>query len=78
MIINLKKPSSKYEIIKFPDGQQFVKILTNLGNEDYIGIQCSLKSFMDVEILMCTVAAIRAQCDAEIIVWIDYLLGARS
>lgn len=77
-MINLKRPSSNYEIIKFPDGQQFVKIHADLGNDDYIGIQCSLKSFMDVEILMCIVAAIRAQCDSDIIVWIDYLLGARS
>jgi ribose-phosphate pyrophosphokinase len=81
-----------YEIIKFPDGQQDVRL--KLGSYSRFGsdirIHTRLKSFGDLEILLCATAALRnvrlersksasySLYDLKISLNIPYLLGARS
>lgn len=91
--INLVYPDKSeilYKIQRFPDGQQNVVILTTeLGRyskyNEYIydkiqpvQIKSRLNNWLDLEIIIATVASLRKLGIKEIHLYIPYLLGARS
>jgi len=84
MLISLARPEQSHidvEIIKFPDGQQSIKILkpNSLFRDEPLTISTRLNNFQDVELLCCLVAAIRNVVpDKKIKLWVPYLLGSRS
>lgn len=75
------KSDIKYEILRFPDGQQDIKITSyNELNRfpDSIEIISRFNSFKDLELIICANAALR-NIDLKVInLYIPYLLGARS
>ncbi len=87
-----KEGTLKYEISRFPDGQQSLRLIEEgatsssyLSFEDDIQdctesiyIQSRLNSFTDLEILICAVQAIRNIKNCEIELFVPYFLGSRS
>jgi ribose-phosphate pyrophosphokinase len=89
--LNLVNPndvlSLKYEISRFPDGQQS---LTIKPNENYnnlpalngrtapITIKSKLKSFTDLELIICANQALREIGVKEVNLYIPYCIGGRS
>jgi ribose-phosphate pyrophosphokinase len=72
-----EKSEIKYEISKFPDGQQSVTIKSSyLPSHAYI--QTRLTSFKDLEILICATQSLKELGVETIDVFISYFLGARS
>lgn len=68
----------KYDLIRFPDGQQQI-ILTN--KEVYTGsvmIKSYLRDFLDLEVICCAVASLREMGIDEIHIELPYILGGRS
>lgn len=79
-ILNLTdkdKSEIKYEISKFPDGQQSVTITTDY-HSSHAYIQTRLTSFKDLEILICATQSLREMGVETIELFITYFLGARS
>lgn len=82
--LNLVNPkdslSCKYEISKFPDGQQSLKVTTpvyNMNNE-HVTIKSRFNSFQDLELIVCATQALRGIGVKEISLYIPYCLGGRS
>ena len=65
-----------YKISQFPDGQQDVSVGTINGKK--VNIYSRMNSFRDLELIICTVAALRRKGINKIELYIPYLLGARS
>lgn len=79
-ILNLVDPlqgSINYKILKFPDGQQDIQILNDFTLKP-VEIKSRFNSFQDLELIICTVKALRNLGVKEIHLFIPYLLGARS
>lgn len=89
--INLVYPEKgdiKYEIYKFPDGQQNLVITSKCwdyssDHEDFqktdsVQIKSRLCDWKDLEIIAATVASLRKLKVKEIHLYVPYLLGARS
>ena len=63
---------------EFPDGQQYVKIMTeNLDNHS-VTIISRMNNFLDLEMIFCATAALREAKASEIRLQIPYFAGARS
>lgn len=90
-LVDLNKSDIKYEISKFPDGQQQVKILSNirellpkmyLSNFVDIQIKTRLNNFKDLELLICTVKSLKEleqiSLTYKIHLYTPYFLGSRS
>ena len=89
-LTNLEKSDVKYKITSYPDGQQDIIIthflMYNMPNsykiEDAIAqpvqIESRFNSFRDLELIICTVKALRRLKVKEIHLYIPYLLGSRS
>lgn len=85
MILNLAKPENseiKFEPYKFPDGQQQIKIVSDVsqyGNVD-ITIKSRLNNFLDLELIVCAVKSIRGLFFGTkgIRLEVPYFLGSRS
>jgi ribose-phosphate pyrophosphokinase len=91
-ILNLVNPndslSFKYEISRFPDGQQTLRLVENgyntfesLRNSDNahgIRIYSRLNSFQDLEIIICATQALKEVGVKNISLYIPYCIGARS
>lgn len=85
--LNLTNPADseiKFEISKFPDGQQQLKII-NTDNwaryaKEYTNfvIKTRINNFMDVELLICAVASLRELGAQNIELFCPYFLGSRS
>ncbi len=82
---NLSKSEIKYKISQFPDGQQDILLL--IKDESYVNlpngltkirINSRLNNFKDLELIICTVKALRRLGVKDISLYIPYLLGARS
>jgi ribose-phosphate pyrophosphokinase len=70
-----------YQVSRFPDGQQSVRILSsNVRDMVTYGVRIDsrLSSFSDLELIICTVSALRGLGVKTIDLYIPYLLGARS
>jgi len=90
-LTNLEKSDIKYEISRFPDGQQqvqFEKIQIGIL-KGYAGftinsykipvqIKARLNNFKDLELIACTVASLRNLGVKEIHLYTPYFLGSRS
>lgn len=85
-ILNLVNPkdiwSLKYEIIKFPDGQQNVKITSMLFPEitgvESVTIKSRLNNFRDLEIIICANQALKEIGFKSVDLYVPYFIGSRS
>lgn len=91
-VLNLVNPndrlSFKYEISKFPDGQQSLRLVEqgyntfqSLRDSDEahgIRIYSRLNTFQDLEIIICATQALREIGVKRISLYIPYCMGARS
>ena len=88
MILNLtdnKKSDIKFEISKFPDGQQSITLTTtrhgsldSLTFNDTVEIKARLNSFRDLEIIICATRALRNLGVERISLYVPFFLGGRS
>lgn len=76
-LVNSTVSDIKYEISKFPDGQQDVKIVS-WQNIVPIEIRSEFKSFSDLELIISATKALKRLGYKQITLNIPYLLGARS
>ena len=81
--LNLVNPkdslSCKYEISKFPDGQQSLKVITPINEmNEHVIIKSRFNSFQDLELIVCATQALRGIGVKEISLYIPYCLGGRS
>jgi len=88
--LNLVKPddilSLKYEISRFPDGQQSIRIIEDGYNSFYslkenpngIIIKSRLNTFQDLELIICTNQALKELGVKRVRLYIPYCLGGRS
>jgi len=81
--LNLVNPkdslSCKYEISKFPDGQQSLKVITPINEiNKHVTIKSRFNSFQDLELIVCATQALRGIGVKEISLYIPYCLGGRS
>jgi ribose-phosphate pyrophosphokinase len=89
-VLNLVNPndilSFKYEISKFPDGQQSLRLVEEGYNTFYslennpngITIKSRLNTFQDLEIIICATQALKEVGVNKIRLYIPYCMGARS
>lgn len=89
-VLNLVNPndslSFKYEISRFPDGQQSLRLIedgyntfNSLKENPYgISIKSRLNNFQDLEIIICATQALREVGVNRIRLYIPYCMGARS
>jgi len=84
MILNLTDKSNSeidYEIIRFPDGQQDIRIKTVYSNDflmPTVLIKSRLNSFLDLELIICADAALKNLGIWDIELEVPYFLGGRS
>lgn len=87
--LNLVNPDSsiKYEITKFPDGQQTLRILDEpeslrlyawLSKMERVDVKSRLASFRDLELIICATQALRELGIKNISLTVPYVMGARS
>lgn len=92
-ILNLVNPNNsniKYKISKFPDGQQNIVIqptvIEKSGGDEWatdlnihnVTIKSRLNNWLDLELIVCTVASLRELGVEEIHLYTPYIMGARS
>jgi ribose-phosphate pyrophosphokinase len=86
-LVNPNDPLSfKYEISRFPDGQQSLRLIEDgfetfeslRKNSEIITIASRLNSFLDLEVIICATQALRGVGVKEINLYIPYFLGGRS
>ena len=89
-VLNLVNPndilSFKYEISKFPDGQQSLRLIEEgyntfhslEKNPNGIMIKSRLNTFQDLEIIICATQALKEVGVNKIKLFIPYCMGARS
>ncbi len=77
-LVSLENSEIKYEVSKFPDGQQQVKVLLYNAENTIITIKSRLNNFKDLELITCTVASLREAGVKEIHLYVPYFLGSRS
>jgi ribose-phosphate pyrophosphokinase len=89
-VLNLVNPndilSFKYEISKFPDGQQSLRLVEEgyntfhslENNPNGITIKSRLNTFQDLEIIICATQALKEVGVNRIRLYIPYCMGARS
>ena len=78
--------SFKYEISKFPDGQQSLRLVESgyntfhslSNNPQGVTIKSRLNTFQDLEIIICATQALREVGVKTIRLYIPYCVGARS
>lgn len=68
-----------YKVSKFPDGQQSIELITeSFPVNGEVEIHTRLNSFKDIELVVCTVAALRNENIEDISLYSPYFLGGRS
>jgi ribose-phosphate pyrophosphokinase len=89
-VLNLVNPndslSFKYEVSKFPDGQQSLRLIEDgyntfhslKENPQGITIKSHLNNFRDLEIIICATQALKEVGVNRIRLYIPYCVGARS
>lgn len=79
--LNLAKPNDseiKFEISKFPDGQQSLTIKAGIMGEKEVMISSRFNSFKDLELILSATHALREEKVKDIHLYIPYVLGGRS
>jgi ribose-phosphate pyrophosphokinase len=91
-LVDIDKSDIKYQIQKFPDGQQNVVLKSSvnydipmangIGLSDIkkypIQIKARLNNFLDLELIICATKSLRAVGVKEIHLYTPYFMGARS
>jgi len=88
-LVDLEKSEIKYEISRFPDGQQQVKILgeTSVSYKPVIShgtflkgvqIKARLNNFKDLELIICATKSLRELGVKQIHLYTPFFLGSRS
>lgn len=83
-LIDINESQIKYEISKFPDGQQTLNILENpnikkIVNGVYeVEILSRLNDFKDLELILCATSALKGLGFEKIHLYTPYFIGARS
>lgn len=86
-LVDIDKSDIKYQIQKFPDGQQNIVLKTYSIAEIKtlfeikklsIQIKSRLNNWLDLELIVCAVASLRELGAEEIHLYIPYVMGARS
>ena len=81
-LVYLVKSDIQYKVSKFPDGQQTVDLIlpsnVPLNINSLVVIKSRFNSFKDLELIVCTVEALRNVGFTKIHLYIPYFLGARS
>lgn len=75
--INLSRKNVAVIITNYPDGQQDVTIDPFYLEEGEITIKSRMNSFKDIELILCTTAALKRLGVKEIVLDTPYILGAR-
>jgi ribose-phosphate pyrophosphokinase len=73
-----KKSDIQFVHSKFPDGQQSIKITSDISKAVAIKIYSRFTNFRDLELIICATAALRNLGMTEIFLYIPYFLGGRS
>lgn len=68
----------EYSIIKFPDGQQSLRIEETLEGVESVQIQSRLNSFLDLELILCANQSLKELGISKVELYVPYFLGARS
>jgi len=68
----------RYKLGKFPDGQQYVKILQENLEDHSVTIFSRMNNFMDLEMILCSAAALREAGASELNLMVPYFTGSRS
>lgn len=82
--LNLAKPESTtigFKHVVYPDGQQQVVILDNIGDyplNEEVTIMSRFNSFLDLEKILCATESLKNWGMKNIHLYIPYILGARS
>ena len=90
-LVNQERGHIKYKISKFPDGQQNITILSVpyefrksthiqalIGVQDSVQIKSRLNNWLDLELIIATVACLKELGIKEIHLFVPYFIGARS
>lgn len=88
-LVDIEKSDIKYQISRFPDGQQNIVIdrhsYNNYGPESssfyihkVVYIKSRLNNWLDLELIICAVASLRELGVEEIYLYVPYIVGARS
>lgn len=80
-LLNLTYPEKsdiKFETTTFPDGQQSIKITSDISSAIAIKIYSRFNSFKDLELILCATAALKNLGMTDIFLYIPYFLGGRS
>lgn len=80
-LVNKEISDVKFEVSKFPDGQQQVKLIGPFMffiPGDPIQIKARLNNFLDLELIVCAVASLRGIGVKEIHLYVPYFEGSRS
>ncbi len=73
-----EKSDIKFEKIRFPDGQQSIKITSSITSEIAIKIYSRFTNFQHLELILCATAALKNLGMTDIFLYIPYFLGGRS
>lgn len=73
-----EKSDIQFEKTQFPDGQQSIKITSDVLSERAIKIYSRFTSFRDLELILCATSALKNLGMTDIFLYIPYLLGGRS
>ena len=76
-LVNEGVSDVKFNISKFPDGQQDVTII-NLGITNEVMIKSEFNNFKDLELILCATKALKNMQVERIHLYIPYILGVRS
>lgn len=77
-LTNIDRSDIKYDIRKYPDGQQDIVIFPSVLFDSHILIVSRFNSFKDLELIICAVKSLKRIKIDSISLSIPYLLGARS
>lgn len=86
-LVDIEKSDIKYQIQKFPDGQQNIVIEpfiykewhNNILNNTFnVKIKSRLNNWLDLELIVCAVACLRELEVERIHLYTPYIIGARS
>lgn len=79
-LVDLEKSDIKYQIHRFPDGQQSISLLAPSKPEDLqqVVIDSRFNSFKDLELIICANQALRNVGAGAIGLHVPYFLGSRS
>lgn len=81
MVLNLVYPERsdvRFKIIRFPDGQQDIRIFHPQTLSSSVRIYSRMNSFLDIELIIEASKILRGDGVREVLLYAPYFLGARS